>query len=309
MLPRADVHQHLWSEPLLDALAARDRLPYVSRTSGTVVVHCAGERGYTIDLGNENPALRARLVRDDGLDLALVAPSSPIGLEALPRPEALELIDAHLTGIEQAGEEFAAWGPVALDEPDPDDVDALLARGCIGVSVPAGALAVPDALAELHPLLARAAERGAPVFVHPGPGRHHRARESSLTEPLWWSALTDYVAQMQAAWLSFATVARREHPRLLVLFAMLAGGAPLHAERLSARGAPSIDLRDPFTFYETSSYGPVAIEAAARCVGSEQLLYGSDRPVVEPARTDWDVSLQNQAGRLIAAITETAAPA
>ena len=27
-----DVHQHIWTEPLLDALAARRRLPFVRRT-------------------------------------------------------------------------------------------------------------------------------------------------------------------------------------------------------------------------------------------------------------------------------------
>jgi 6-methylsalicylate decarboxylase len=66
------------------------------------------------------------------------------------------------------------------------------------------------------------------------------------------------------------------------VFAMLAGGAPLLSERLTARGGPPIELRDPLTFYETSSYGPVAIEATAARVGAGQLLYGSDRPVIEP---------------------------
>ena len=42
-----------------------------------------------------------------------------------------------------------------------------------------------------------------------------------------WSALTGYVAEMQAAWLTFATAGRRDHPDLRILFAILAGGAPL----------------------------------------------------------------------------------
>jgi hypothetical protein len=75
---------------------------------------------------------------------------------------------------------------------------------------------------------------------------------------------------------------RRAHPALRVVFAMLAGGAPLLGERLLARGGPSIDLRDPLIFYDTSSFGPVAIESMARLVGPGQLVYGSDRPVVEP---------------------------
>ena len=164
----------------------------------------------------------------------------------------------------------------------------------------------PDALAVLEPVLERIEARDAVLFVHPGPGRGQTARGTSLTEPLWWAALTDYVAQMQAAWLTFAALARRQHQRLRVLFAMLGGGAPLHAERLAARGGPPIDLGDPLTFYETSSYGHATIEATAQRVGLTQLVYGSDRPVIDPVPTDRDAVLQANAARLM---TGTAAHA
>ncbi|HET6868171.1 MAG TPA: hypothetical protein VFH80_19815 [Solirubrobacteraceae bacterium] len=291
---RVDLHQHIWTTPLLDALAEREHLPFVRRTDGLAVLHCAGEQAWAIDIESENPQTRAKLAQADGLDRVIVAPSTPIGIEALPREEAQPLIDAHLAGVETLGSQFAAWGPVALDRPDPDDVDALITRGCVGITLPAGALAGPDALDEIEPMLARAEALPATVFVHPGP-----ARGSSLTEPLWWAALTDYVAEMQAAWLTFATLGRRRHPSLRILFAILAGGAPMHAERLAARGGPPLDLQDPLTFYETSSYGPAAIGALARQVGPEQLVYGSDRPVIDPPRTEWDDALQANAAWLI----------
>jgi 6-methylsalicylate decarboxylase len=291
---RVDVHQHIWTTPLLDALTARERLPFVRRSDGLAVLHCAGEQAWAIDVESETSQRRAELAQADGLDRVLVALSSPIGVEALPRDEAHALIDAHLTGVEALGSPFAAWGPVALDRPDPDDIDALLARGCVGITLPAGALAGPDALAQIEPLLDRAEALQTTVFVHPGP-----ARSASLTEPLWWAALTDYVAQMQAAWLTFATVGRRRHPSLRVLFAILAGGAPLHAERLAARGGPPLDLHDPLMFYETSSYGPAAIEAIAKLISPDQLVYGSDRPVIEPPQTAWDTALKTNAARLI----------
>ena len=297
---RADVHQHLWTRPLIDALATRERLPFVRRTDEMAVVHCAGEQAWAVDLGTETALRRAELVRRDGLDLALIALSSPIGIEALPRDEAAELIDAYLSGAGDLGAEFAAWGPIALDRPDPADVDVLLARGCVGISLAAGALAGPEALDLLGGILQRAAQAGAPVFVHPGPAPGQRSLQPSLNQPLWWGAVTDYVAQMQAAWLAFATIGRREHPRLRILFAMLAGGAPLLSERLAARGGPPIELHDPLTFYETSSYGPVGIEAMAGRVGAGQLLYGSDRPVLEPSRTGWDDALQANGARLVA---------
>ena len=298
---RVDVHQHLWTEPLLDALAARHRLPFVTRHAGTAIVHCGGEQAYAIDLTAEDPARRARLAHDGGLDLVLIAPSSPIGLEALPRREARELIDAHLAGIADAGDRFQAWGPVALAQPDPGDVDELIARGCAGIALAAGALDSPDRLDHIDPLLTRSAELDAPVFIHPGPGLGRRQREASLSDPVWWPAMTDYIAQMQAAWLTFTALGRRRHPQLRVLFALLAGGAPLLGERLAARGGPPIELRDALTFYETSSFGRGAIEAMVELVGADQLVYGSDRPVVEPAPTGWDLTLQGNAARFLAA--------
>ena len=87
-----------------------------------------------------------------------------------------------------------------------------------------------------------------------------------------------------------------------VVFAMLAGGAPLLSERLASRGAPSVELRDDHTFYECSSYGPAAVEMMARRVGTEALLYGSDRPVVEPATTGRDLLLQANTGQLFGAM-------
>lgn len=298
--PRVDVHQHVWTEPLLEALAARDRLPFVRRGGGVAILHCAGEQPYAIDVEAQAPASRVRQLRVDGLDVAVIALSSPVGIEALPRREAELLIDAHLGGVRELGEEFAAWGPLALDRARPEDVDGLLARGCAGVSIPAGALAQPDGLERVEPLLARVEALGAPLFVHPGPAPGERARDASLNEPLWWAALTDYVAQMQAAWIAFATAGRRRHPNLTVLFALLAGGGPLLGERLAARGGPPIDLRDPLTFYECSSFGPAAIEAIHPLVGLEQLVYGSDRPVAEPPPSRWNAALQANAARLLA---------
>jgi hypothetical protein len=262
---RIDVHQHIWTAPLIEA---------------------------------ETPARRTRLVAADGLDRALVALSSPIGIEALERDDAVTLIDAHLKGVEALGEPFGRWGPVALDRLDPDDVDRLLASGCVGISVPAGALAGHDALAVIRPLLLRVAERHVPLFVHPGYGPRQRPAEVSLTDPLWWQPLTTYVAQMQAAWLAFATEGRREHPRLVVVFAMLAGCAPLLRERLVMRGGPAGADRDTLTFYETSSFGPVAIAAMARLVGESQLVYGSDRPVVEPVTSALDPVLRANSAKL-----------
>jgi predicted TIM-barrel fold metal-dependent hydrolase len=296
----ADLHQHIWTKPLLERLAERDALPFVRYEQGLTVLHSAAESPYVIDVASQAPEARAARVHGDGLDLAVVAISSPIGIEALPRERALELIDAHLEGVLALPPEFAAWGPIAVDGAQVEEVDELLDRGCVGISLPAGALASPDTLERLGPVLERVARRDVTLFVHPGRAPGQRATAGEFGEPLWWRALTDYVWQMQAAWLTFATLGRRDHPDLKVLFAMLAGGAPLLVERLEARGGPKIDLRDPYVYYETSSYGPAAVESTARRVGEERLVYGSDRPVIDPQLTGRDRVLQANGARLLA---------
>jgi hypothetical protein len=119
--------------------------------------------------------------------------------------------------------------------------------------------------------------------------------------------MTGYVSQMHAAWLTLATRGRAPHPDLVVVFAMLAGCAPLQAERFEQRAGAPIDVTDPFTFYDVSSYGPRAVETMARLVGPWQLLYGSDRPVVEPTWTGREPLLQAQASEVLARATRAVA--
>jgi 6-methylsalicylate decarboxylase len=283
---RIDVHQHLWTEPLVEALAARRELPFVRLESGLTVLYLAGERPYVIDLASETPRHRAALVQRDGLDRALLCLSSPLGIEWLAHGQSRALIDAYHEGALSLEGPFGVWGAIALDRADPDDVDRALARGCVGISLPAGAIASVEAIACLRPVLARVELRGAPLFVHPGPGASTGASfvvgQTSFGDPLWWPALTSYVAGMQAAWLAFLAAGRPSHPELRVVFSMLAGLAPLHAERLACRGGPDVSPPDRLVFYDISSYSSSALRAMEGVVGPQQLLYGSDRPVVEP---------------------------
>jgi hypothetical protein len=290
-----DVHQHLLSEPLIGELARRQRSPRLVRRREGWTFRVSGEPESVLSFDATNVALRTMELRRDEIDRALVALSAALGIETLPAEEALPLLEAHHRGIEELPVDFGGWGAVQLDAPDPAEVDAVLARGCVGISLPASALASPDALERVGPLLARLESRHAPLFVHPGPVAAPGEVGAGASLPGWWPALTDYVAQMQAAWFAFLHGGRREHPRLRVLFAMLAGGAPLQLERFAARGGTAPVEPDPLVFYDTSSYGPRMFEAMAGAVGVAQLVYGSDRPVVDPVAPE----LGPELGRLL----------
>ncbi|GAA3230718.1 amidohydrolase family protein [Nonomuraea helvata] len=248
-----DVHQHVWTHSFVDALRARTSPPYVD--GWTLILD--GEPPYEIDPDDRRDTT--------GLELALVSMSSPLGVESLPPEESWPLVDAYHDGALALGEPFGAWASTCLSEPDPDRLAKDLERGFTGLQIPATVL--PD-----DRLLEVLTDRDLPLFVHPGP-----AAPAPGTPP-WWPAVVPYVQQLHAAWHYFHAVVRPRHPRLRVCFAALAGLAPLHSERLIARGGGTRGLVDPDFFVETSSYGPRAIDAIVRELGIDVVVNGSDAP-------------------------------
>ncbi|MBO0510843.1 amidohydrolase, partial [Streptomyces beijiangensis] len=90
-----DVHQHLWPEAFADLLRARTTAP---RLDGWTL-HLPGEQPYEVNPDDHDIAARTKLARDgDGLDLALVSLSSPLGIEYLPPAESEPLIEAFHDG-------------------------------------------------------------------------------------------------------------------------------------------------------------------------------------------------------------------
>jgi hypothetical protein len=280
-----DVHQHLWPEGFVAALSRRRAAPAVRRDGSGWIVRVPGEPDSPFGPATHDPAGRAASLHASGLDRALLCMSTPLGVEALPEDESRPLLAAWHDGVFAAGAPFGVWGALPVHGARPADVDVLLDRGATGISLPAAALAGPGQVEAAGPLLARLEQRDAPLLVHPGPV----AAPASASAPTggdaaWWPALTTYVTDLHVAWHAFAGFGRPAHPALRVCFAMLAGLAPLHVERLALRGgAWAGDAAiDPNLFYDTSSYGPRAIAAMAGVVGLDQLVTGSDRPVVDP---------------------------
>ena len=272
-----DVHQHLWPSSLIEALRARNRPPMLRDWT----LHLTGEPPYQVKPGDHD--VEARALSNDNA-LALVSLSCPLGLENLPSGEATALLDSWHTGAAALPTGFGAWASVQYREPDLDGLAELLATGFVGLQVPATWLATPHLLEELTPVLAVCERADRPVLVHPGavPGPEAVLDSGPVRElPGWWPALVDYPAQQQAAWWSWHQTGRALLPRLRIGFVAGAGLAPLHHERLHARGG-RFGTIDPGVFVETSSYGPQAVDALIRILGIDAVIRGSDRPYAEP---------------------------
>jgi hypothetical protein len=267
-----DVHQHFWPPEFTELLRARTTPPYLDGWT----LRLTGEPPYEVDPADHDLTARTRLAAADGLDLALVSLSGPLGIEYLPPAEAEPLLTAFHDGVLALPPPFGAWASVCLSAPEPEAVERELRRGCVGLQLPATALLDEAGWQRHAPLLDVLARHDKPLFVHPG------VAPPAPGSPPWWAALVPYLQQLHASWFAFRAFGRARHPRLRVCFAALAGLAPLHGERFAARGGGRGEV-DFDAFYETSSYGTRAVDALVRTVGIDVLVAGSDRPYATPA--------------------------
>lgn len=268
-----DVHQHVWGAAFLDILRRRTTPP---RLDGWTL-HVDGEAPYDIDPADHDLAARAALAAADGFDRVLTSLSSPLGVELLEPADARPLLDAYHEDALALPAPFGAWAAACVARIDAAETARVLDLGFTGLQLPANALLDAAGYDRCGPLLSLLEDRGLPLFVHPGPTTSAPAGGA----PPWWPALVPYVQQMHAAWFAFRAYGRVRHPRLRVCFALLAGLAPLHGERLAVRGGGRGEV-DPDAFVETSSYGPRAIDAVIRALGVDTIVCGSDRPYAPP---------------------------
>ena len=264
-VPTYDVHHHLWPEPLVEALAARTSPPCLR--NGSLVLEPEG----AFELDPAAYSLEACLASLDraGIDVAVVSCPPTLGIERLPAEEAEPLLRAYHEGALAAV--GASGGRVlALSTARPLD-------GFVGTMLAADDLAD---LGRLAPVLDEAVRRGTFVLVHPGVPAHLPAGA-----PAWWAPVVDYTAQMQRAYGAWLAGGVGRWPRLRVVFAILAGGAPFQLERLQARGFDIGPALHPGIYLDTASHGRRALELCLATFGARQIVYGSDAPVVDASLT------------------------
>ena len=259
-----DVHQHLWPAAFVAALQARSAVPFLR--GGELVTP---EGTFSVDLRSHDPEQRIAQLDRDEIDVAVLSLQPSLGIEALAAAERDELeqcwLDATGLIVAAAGGRFRAFAPWRVT------------AGFAGTSVGASALVDGGPAAAL---LSQVEASGGVLYVHPeceGPAQ--------VGQPDWWNWAAGYTGQMQRAYLTWLAGGRERLPSLRIVFAMLAGGAPFHHERLTHRGVNVRDALDPNALFDTASYGRRAIELCIETFGVERLVYGSDTPVVDSRPT------------------------
>jgi predicted TIM-barrel fold metal-dependent hydrolase len=285
---RVDLHQHLWPEELLDALAGRARPPRILGRNGSTTLDLAYEPGGPISTAYHDPARRIATLDACGIDVAVISISTPIGIEALPEAEARPLLDAYHRGIarivERSGGRLRAFAAACLDAQDAGAADLArrLDEGFAGLSLPSEALASPAAFDRCAPLLEMLERAGSPLFVHPGPAPWTQPDPADPRLPAWWTPLAQYPSWSLRAFATWRALGPTAYPDLRVVFAIMAGGAPFLEGRWRtfAGSAGGIDRN---VFLDTASCQRLDLELALAAYGAEQVVLGTDVPVIDPA--------------------------
>jgi hypothetical protein len=116
MLP-TDVHQHLWPEELVNALTWRREPPLLRRHDGGWILRLRDDPDYPFDPRDHDPERRLALLERDGVRRALLAISSPLGIEGLTRPDAEPLLAAHNDALLELAGRSASGAPYRCAHP------------------------------------------------------------------------------------------------------------------------------------------------------------------------------------------------
>lgn len=252
-----DVHQHFLPPPFVEALRSRREPPCLAGSTLEL-----GEGSFPFDESDNDLGERIARLDADGTDVAVISLGPTMETEAHP-----ELRDAYHEGMREVlraaeGRFHALAAGVCLE-------------GFSGACV--SAQAVVSGLGDLPGELARA---GQALFVHPGP-----PGLAPATAPAWWAPVVDYTSQMQAAYFAWLAGGAERSPDVDVVFAVLAGGAPVQLERMRSRGAAPDAALSPRIYLDTASYGSPALRMCAESVGADRLVFGSDVPVIDAGAT------------------------
>ncbi|MGZ4482046.1 MAG: amidohydrolase family protein [Gaiellales bacterium] len=286
-----DIHQHLWPERLIAALRRRSRPPWLEGDGRRPMLRMAHEADGPIDLTGYDPERRLRQMDEAGIDRAVVALSTPIGVEALPADEAMPLLDAYHDGVlelvQGSDGRLAAWAspPLAADDAGAGELARRLDQGFVGACIPSEALASPGAIDRCAPLLELLQRRGVPGFVHPGPAPWTALPSASSRGgdglPLWWTNLAVDPGLSLRAFFTWRAVGGPRFPALRLVFAIMGGGAPFLEGRWRTFAGQAGEI-EPNIFFDTASFQRLALETAMATYGLEQIVFGTDIPVIDP---------------------------
>jgi aminocarboxymuconate-semialdehyde decarboxylase len=291
-----DVHTHYLPRTLVEALEARAELPRIAARAGARMIEYGEGNGHPLLPEMGEVSLRLRDMDAQGIAVAVVSVNVP-GVDWFPAPdgvavardvndELVELVAAH-------PERLAALATLPMQDPEAAvaELERAAPRGLCGALVYSKVAGRALDKPELWQVYDAAAALDLPLYIHP-------------TYPLSARTLDAYALISSAGFLFDTTTAAlrlvfgglfERHPdfKLVLshtgsLLPYLAARTDYESERFgfgpgSLAIAPSEHLRLIYT--DCVSVSPAAIRMASEFFGPERMMFGSDYPFWDPARS------------------------
>jgi len=296
----SDWHAH-WLPPSFVEYVGRRRTPPLL-TSADGKLQLVGVNGarHTVAKGLGDIDERLRALDRLGIERQVLSLPGLFGVDTATCEDPVSLVQVFNEGladiVQQRGDRFSGLAslPLARLEEAPAVLDyALTKLGLSGAILPADAFADKETALRFDDVLRVANDAAAHIFVHPGPLPASKPMGTAYADEA--AALRKGVFDIQNG-LTAAAITLEftdfldAYPALTLHLANLGGNLAFLAERI-AHGAGRYNLtpeqsdgRLKRIYVDTASFGPRAIELAARTFGRDRILFGSDAPFfLEPA--------------------------
>lgn len=238
-------------------------------------------------------------MRAAGIDHGVLSLAGLFGLDTLPANEAVPLLGLYNRDLADLCRKnptrFSGLAALPLHDlyQAERELETALSAGLIGAILPIDAFRNPTDVEELRPLLSCLNRYGAHLFLHPGPwtGSAYAGATvdatSALNTALRHSVLGVQAAISEAMLTLCLTDCLDPYPELTVQVANLGGNLPWlvermdHLQQLRAPDAQVPSKRFSRVHVDTATFGPHAIDLAAKVFGADRLLFGTDAPIFD----------------------------
>ncbi|MBW1997103.1 MAG: amidohydrolase [Deltaproteobacteria bacterium] len=291
-----DIHNHFYSRPWLDYLAARSEEPRFEWTGPASGVARIGDftPSHVDKAGDFDIEARIKDLDEAGIDVQVLSHTCP-GVAELPVTESVEwakkINDIFADICNQHPGRFyflATIPPRDIKEALKEMERASKELGAKGVQMYSNIDGILATSEEFHPIFERAAEYGLPVKIHPSfkPLTTEAMRKAGLPLQLYGFTLDTTIVLTTMLFQGFF----ERLPGLKVIHSHLGGMTPYMMGRVDTafkRYAKEIDIkgsRAPSEVYrehvyiDTLSMHVPAIRCAWEYMGADHLLFGTDYP-------------------------------
>ena len=290
-----DMHSHYYGG-LTDALKRRTSRPTVTVNQAGQPVLNAMTASTVMSPNYTDIDARIAYLDRAGIQQQLLTFPGALGVDALPIDESWHAVvdyNKHLADVcRRSNKRFIGLAglPLADMAKAADEMKRVRrALGLIGAILPGNYFLSLQSAEHLAPVLAAADAEGALVMVHPGLMPNENSPEPYPDNSILRASALNLQASLSH--MALTLIAGRfpdRYPNVTFQVVNLGGTLPFIMERIdaiaSSRELPARLTRESLRrlVYDSASLGPRALEIAAKVVGPDRLMLGTDCPIFEP---------------------------